>query len=141
MLNSLYSTILQLDLKCLCDNYKLWGPSAQICLSLMDHKQLNHRRNQSDDPNGGLELVDQLFAASLQPTSESRQDVTVKIVTGHLHGFVSSIQKRFYKAIGGHTWFGTLPVEFNPNKRAHGRLDNDMVCRYWQYVPVINIYS
>jgi hypothetical protein len=125
----------------------------------MDDKQLmNHKLavasavdqftnlNRSGDPNRVLELVllDQLFA--VRPKSESRQAVTVKIATDHLLGFVSrayakgdhAMQQRFYEAISGHAWFKTLAVEFNPNKRACGRLDNDMVCRYWQYV--INIY-
>lgn len=51
----------------------------------------------------------------MQPTSESRQDVTAKFALDHLLGFVSHTYTKcdhakwqsFYKAISRHAWFGT----------------------------------
>ncbi len=42
--SSSYSTILHLNLKCLHDNYIIWGPSTCICISLMNSNQLMDHR-------------------------------------------------------------------------------------------------
>ncbi|KAH9011684.1 hypothetical protein EDB84DRAFT_1647058 [Lactarius hengduanensis] len=124
-LNAL-GTILDLNLKSLCDNYDLWGPSARVCISLMDPDRVGdhilvvasaayqfiNNIKQFDRLNAAL-LSHRLFA--VQPTKDSRQDVTAEFASRHLLGFVShayakhdhAMRLSFYQQISGHMWFST----------------------------------
>ncbi|KAH9064626.1 hypothetical protein EDB87DRAFT_1598434 [Lactarius vividus] len=124
-LNAL-GTILDLDLKSLRDNYDLWGPSARICISLVDPNRVGdhilavasaaylftNNVKQFDGLNAAL-VSHRLFA--VRPTKDSRQKVTAEFASRHLLGFVSrayaerdrAMRLSFYKQISGHAWFST----------------------------------
>lgn len=125
--------ILHLDLKCLHDNFRLWGPIARTCIDLADPRHLAHHNetvasaardltkkiDQFADLDS-LMVSHQLISVRPDLRNGSRQNVTVDFATKHLLGFVSrayAAQDRatrlsFYKMIRGHSWFGTSAGHF-----------------------------
>ncbi|KAN0136591.1 hypothetical protein V8E53_005638 [Lactarius tabidus] len=125
---SVLGTILHLDLKCLHDNYHLWGPDARTCITLADSKRLPHHQMavavasrqftkeviQFGDFDS-LKLLDPLFSVRPNLQEGSRQAVTVDIATKNILGLVSrayarqdrATRLRFYKMIRVHSWFST----------------------------------
>lgn len=125
---SVLGAILHLDLKCLHDNYYLWGPVTRTCITLADPKRLGHHemavavaalRFTKDVIQFGdldsLTVSHQLFSVRPNLEEGSRQDVTVDFATRNIFGFVlrtyakqdHATQLSFYRMLRGHSWFGT----------------------------------
>ncbi len=123
--NLTYSKICGHDLDAIYWNYILWGPSARLCVDLLDparavtHTSLVDRAASMFTGNyyqfeelGRVSAWDRLFVVRPKPTSRW----TVNVTTGsdHIHGFLSRAYANcsrahrldLYLKLSGHQWFG-----------------------------------
>jgi hypothetical protein len=120
-LNSSYSLIKHFNVKRLRENYKLWGPSARTCISLLDDKKVNVYRQSVESAADefstnvnqyvGLNAVLVLHRLFFVRPDKSRQDVIATFASPHVLGFVSRAyakldqakRQSFYQVISGHS--------------------------------------
>ena len=122
-LTSSYSTILNLNLTSLHNNYTVWGPSARSCITLMDPKQLEDYERAVKSAatyftqnSSQFSQLDAVLASHrliiVRPSKQSRQDVTAEFASDHILGLVScayveqeyAVRQIFLKTISEHPW-------------------------------------
>ncbi|KAH9984470.1 hypothetical protein BJV77DRAFT_182514 [Russula vinacea] len=116
--------IKNLDVERLHKNYRLWGPSARTCITLMDTMRVvAHERSvevAADEFTSNIRQfanIDEMASSHrlivAWPTATKRTAYPA-FASNYILGFVSrayakldlATRQRFYNAISGHTWFG-----------------------------------